>query len=119
MKGFLIIFPSLSIIWFIFRCINIAAPPTLNLLGEILIIPILSNIGIRFMVVIGLCIFFSAIYNIVLYSRVNHGKSSEYILGGIQLSSNQLLVLIMHLVPLLFLFKIDFFVFALIIFYKS
>lgn len=116
-KGFLSLFPILSIIWFLFTCINIAAPPTLNLLGEIIIIPVLSEIRIGMLGVIGVGIFLSAVYNIMLYLNVNHGKPSEYMLGANQLSRNQLLVLVIHLVPLLFILKTNLFIFALIIFY--
>nr|QLY89564.1 NADH dehydrogenase subunit 4 [Physa fontinalis] len=104
-KGFLSLFPMLSIMWFLFTCINMAAPPTLNLLGEMMIIPVLSEISMGMLGVMGVCIFLSAVYNMMLYLNVNHGKPSEYVLGANQLSSNQLLVLVMHLVPLLFILK--------------
>lgn len=116
-KGYLTIFPILSLLWFIFTCINIAAPPTLNLIGEIIIVPMLSNLGVYFIVTIGLCIFLSACYNIFLYTSVNHGKGSEFIIGGNQLTNNQILVIGIHLAPILLLLKINLFCFALIIFY--
>jgi NADH-ubiquinone oxidoreductase chain 4 len=94
-----------------------AAPPTLNLIGEILIVPILSNLGVYFIVTIGLCIFLAACYNIFLYTTINHGKGSEFIVGRHQLTNNQILVLGMHWTPLLLMFKINLFFFALIIFY--
>nr|WID87910.1 NADH dehydrogenase subunit 4 [Physella acuta]WID87923.1 NADH dehydrogenase subunit 4 [Physella acuta]WJL98015.1 NADH dehydrogenase subunit 4 [Physella acuta]WJL98028.1 NADH dehydrogenase subunit 4 [Physella acuta]WJL98041.1 NADH dehydrogenase subunit 4 [Physella acuta] len=117
MKGYLTMFPILSLLWFIFTCINMAAPPSLNLIGEMLIIPMLSNLGVYFMVTMGLCIFLSACYNMFLYTAVNHGKGSEFIIGGNQVSNNQMLVLLMHLSPLLLLLKMNLFCFALIMFY--
>lgn len=41
MKGFLQVFPVLSLWWFVTCCINMACPPTLNLLGEIMVVPVL------------------------------------------------------------------------------
>nr|WEU79007.1 NADH dehydrogenase subunit 4 [Physella acuta]WEU79020.1 NADH dehydrogenase subunit 4 [Physella acuta]WEU79033.1 NADH dehydrogenase subunit 4 [Physella acuta]WEU79046.1 NADH dehydrogenase subunit 4 [Physella acuta]WEU79059.1 NADH dehydrogenase subunit 4 [Physella acuta] len=117
MKGYLTMFPILSLLWFIFTCINMAAPPTLNLIGEMLIVPMLSNLGVNFMVTMGLCIFLSACYNMFLYTAVNHGKGSEFIIGGNQLTNNQMLVMGMHLAPLLLLLKMNLFCFALIMFY--
>jgi len=38
-KGVLQVYPALRIFWFIFCCINMACPPTLNLIGEMAIIP--------------------------------------------------------------------------------
>nr|AFE62785.1 NADH dehydrogenase subunit 4 [Physella acuta] len=109
MKGYLTMFPILSLLWFIFTCINMAAPPSLNLIGEMLIIPMLSNLGVCYMVTMGLCIFLSACYNMFLYTAVNHGKGSEFIIGGNQMSNNQMLVLLMHLFPLLLLLKMNLF----------
>nr|WHS15600.1 NADH dehydrogenase subunit 4 [Physella acuta] len=109
MKGYLTMFPILSLLWFIFTCINMAAPPTLNLIGEMLIVPMLSNLGVNFMVTMGLCIFLSACYNMFLYTAVNHGKGSEFIIGGNQLTNNQMLVMVMHLAPLLLLLKMNLF----------
>nr|WRY72525.1 NADH dehydrogenase subunit 4 [Physella acuta] len=122
MKGYLTMFPILSLLWFIFTCINMAAPPSLNLIGEMLIIPMLSNLGVYFMVTMGLCIFLSACYNMFLYTAVNHGKGSEFIIGGNQVSNNQMLVLLMHLSPLLLLLKMNLLILswlplALIMFY--
>nr|CAH2593386.1 NADH dehydrogenase subunit 4 [Physella acuta] len=109
MKGYLTMFPILSLLWFIFTCINMAAPPTLNLIGEMLIVPMLSNLGVFFMVTMGLCIFLSACYNMFLYTAVNHGKGSEFIIGGNQLTNNQMLVMGMFLAPLLLLLKMNLF----------
>lgn len=38
LKGIILFFPSLTLWWFVFRVINIGAPPFINLLGEILLL---------------------------------------------------------------------------------
>lgn len=66
--------PSLSLWWFLLRVANIAAPPTPNLAGEILIfISSLSFLGLLALVV-GLASFFGAAFNLYIYSRTQHGN---------------------------------------------
>lgn len=110
-KGILQLYPILRLFWFVFCCINIAAPPTLNLVGELLISVILWKIRWIIGIVIGLIVFFSAAYNIFLYTRINHGFHSNYLRGGRSIIRYEKLSLCLHLVPLLFLLKGDLLIF--------
>nr|AOQ30894.1 NADH dehydrogenase subunit 4 [Pleurobranchaea sp. TY-2016] len=105
MKGMLQVFPVLSLWWFFFCCINMACPPTLNLLGEMSVVPILWSCSIVFALVMGLMVFFSASYNMYLYSSLNHGSYFSYVFPGDSLKSCMLISLIGHFFPLLFIFK--------------
>lgn len=99
-KGMLIFFPSLAIWWFLLCSRNIAAPPSLNLLGEIGLIN--SLLGYSKFLIILLCFlsFFSAVYSLYLYSFSQHGK----IFGGLFRFffgfNREYLVLILHWLPL-------------------
>lgn len=104
-RGILQLYPILSLWWFLFCCINIAAPPTLNLVGELLISVTLWKISGFLGVVIGLIVFFRAAYNIYLYTNINHGFHSNYLSRSISLISYENLSLFLHLVPLLLLLK--------------
>lgn len=104
-KGILQMYPILSLWWFLYCCINMAAPPTLNLVGELLISSVVWNYNYLLAVVIGAIVFFRARYNIYLYTSINHGFHSNYISGGTELKSFEKLSLILHLIPLLFIFK--------------
>ncbi len=73
-KGILAIAPSLTTWWFIFCAINMSAPPSLNLLGEIIVFPSALFFCRFTMIPIGLITFLAAVYNIYLYSSINHGK---------------------------------------------
>merc|ERR1711893_463379 len=75
-SGLLVAYPRLALMWFIFTAINIAAPGTLNLLGELLIVPCLYRCHSILVVVIGLIVFFRAVYNMYLYTRICHGQIS-------------------------------------------
>nr|YP_004934893.1 NADH dehydrogenase subunit 4 [Ovatella vulcani]AEQ93849.1 NADH dehydrogenase subunit 4 [Ovatella vulcani] len=103
--GYLSAYPPLSLFWFLFCCINMAAPPTLNLLGELAILPSLWSSHIALVFVMGLMVFFSAAYNMYLYVSVNHGSLSQYCSSGAPLLSYQALSLVLHAFPLLFVLK--------------
>jgi len=73
-RGLLSFIPSLALWWFLLRIANMAAPPSLNLLGEIRLLNSIvgwSNIRI---LGLGLISFFSAAYTLYLYSYTQHGK---------------------------------------------
>nr|YP_010574508.1 NADH dehydrogenase subunit 4 [Peronia verruculata]UZH97762.1 NADH dehydrogenase subunit 4 [Peronia verruculata] len=107
--GFLALYPILSLFWFIFCCINMAAPPTLNLLGELLIVPCLWSVQMGLVVVMALLVFFSAAYNMYLYTSINHGSASSFSSSASPLRSFEMLSLVAHLAPLMFLLKAQLF----------
>nr|WNR50769.1 NADH dehydrogenase subunit 4 [Phyllidiella zeylanica] len=110
MKGMLQVYPILGAFWFIFCCINMACPPTLNLMGEMVVISALWNNSFWLVLCMGLMVFFSASYNMYLYSAVNHGAFSSYFLSGLPLKSYSITGLLAHLLPLLLILKSGLFV---------
>nr|YP_004222147.1 NADH dehydrogenase subunit 4 [Berthellina sp. TLT-2006]ABK92227.1 NADH dehydrogenase subunit 4 [Berthellina sp. TLT-2006] len=104
-KGLMVAYPTLSMWWFLYCCINMACPPTLNLLGELTAVPILWNFSIFMGLVMGLMMFLSAAYNMYLYSALNHGFWSSSVSGGTELKSYSLLSLFLHMVILIIIFK--------------
>nr|YP_009349238.1 NADH dehydrogenase subunit 4 [Sakuraeolis japonica]APZ75724.1 NADH dehydrogenase subunit 4 [Sakuraeolis japonica] len=109
MKGLLQIVPTISLWWFVFCCINMACPPTLNLLGELSVVPILWSSSLFFAFIMGLMVFISAAYNMYLYSSLNHGKFQSYVLPGDSMKSSMLISLVSHFLPLLLILKSDLF----------
>nr|YP_009271542.1 NADH dehydrogenase subunit 4 [Hypselodoris festiva]ANX10022.1 NADH dehydrogenase subunit 4 [Hypselodoris festiva] len=109
MKGMLTVYPILSMLWFIFCCINMACPPTLNLMGEMAIVPSLWAINFLLVLIMGFMIFFSASYNMYLYSLLNHGSLSTYFLGGFPMKEYCYLTLFGHMFPLLLILKFSLF----------
>jgi len=73
-RSSLTIAPLLTIYWFIFRAANMAAPPTTNLAGEILVIS--SSISLRGFVtaLLGISSFLAGAYNLYLFSSTQHGR---------------------------------------------
>lgn len=73
-KGIINIIPFLSLWWFIFCVFNIAAPPSLNLLGELFLFISVIGFEIILLFLISLISFFGACYSLYLYSFGQHGK---------------------------------------------
>nr|QVL28730.1 NADH dehydrogenase subunit 4 [Eristalinus tarsalis] len=99
-KGMLNFMPSMTLWWFLLCSANMAAPPTLNLLGEIsLLNSIVSWSWITMFSLIFLS-FFSAAYTLYLYAYSQHGKlySGVYSFsGGL---NREYLLLFLHWFPL-------------------
>uniref|UniRef100_A0AAU8L208 NADH-ubiquinone oxidoreductase chain 4 n=1 Tax=Cyphochilus crataceus TaxID=1453293 RepID=A0AAU8L208_9SCAR len=99
-KGLMNLMPSMALWWFLFSCCNMAAPPSLNLLGEIMLINSLVSWNYLTMLFMALMSFFSAAYSLYLYSYSQHGKmypglyvfSSGYV--------REYLLLLLHWFPL-------------------
>jgi len=74
---------------------NIAAPPSLNLLGEIMLINSILRLNSFNMLFLGLISFFGAVYSLYLYSFSQHGK---LVLGisFVIISIREYLVLMLH-----------------------
>nr|QID48537.1 NADH dehydrogenase subunit 4 [Celes skalozubovi] len=72
-KGMINLMPTMSFWWFLLSSSNMAAPPSLNLFGEIsLLNGIMSWSSYMFLMLI-LLSFFSAVYTLYMYSYSQHG----------------------------------------------
>nr|YP_009227466.1 NADH dehydrogenase subunit 4 [Peripolus nepalensis]ADZ56321.1 NADH dehydrogenase subunit 4 [Peripolus nepalensis] len=73
-KGMINLMPSMALWWFLLSSSNMAAPPSLNLVGEVgLLNSIMSWSSLSFLVLIFLS-FFSAVYTLYMYSYSQHGS---------------------------------------------
>nr|AVN67384.1 NADH dehydrogenase subunit 4 [Elliptorhina chopardi] len=99
-KGLLNFMPSLSMWWFLLCTGNMAAPPTMNLLGEITLLNCLVGWSVLTMIGLMLLSFFSAAYTLYLFSYSQHGQ----IYSGTYASSlgygREFLLLFLHWLPL-------------------
>ena len=78
-KGMLIFLPFLTLWWFLFSVINMAAPPSINLLGEIIIFPATIFFSMYCLLPLGLISFLAALYRIYLYTCSQHGGGPKYV----------------------------------------
>nr|YP_009939843.1 NADH dehydrogenase subunit 4 [Ectophasia rotundiventris]QNV49158.1 NADH dehydrogenase subunit 4 [Ectophasia rotundiventris] len=99
-KGLLNFMPSMSLWWFLLSSANMAAPPTLNLLGEVSLINSIINWSWISMLMLSFLSFFSAAYTLYLYAYSQHGKIFS---GGYSFSGGlirEFLLLFLHWFPL-------------------
>nr|APX40429.1 NADH dehydrogenase subunit 4 [Cassida viridis] len=104
LKGLLSIFPSFGMFMFLISVGNMGAPPSLNLLGEVILLKSLVSYNNILMFLLVMISFFSAVYSIYLFSYTNHGKFySGYFCfqGGL---IREYLLMFLHLFPLNVLF---------------
>nr|YP_009469726.1 NADH dehydrogenase subunit 4 [Sphodromantis lineola]AVE15581.1 NADH dehydrogenase subunit 4 [Sphodromantis lineola] len=108
-KGLLNLMPSMALWWFLLSSCNMAAPPSLNLLGEIGLFN--SMVGWMWMVMLFLVLisFFSAAYTLYLYSYSQHGIYYSGIYSSVSGYCREYLLLMLHWLPLnLLILKSDF-----------
>nr|AXI98813.1 NADH dehydrogenase subunit 4 [Pseudoniphargus sp. 6-Morocco B] len=99
-KGLLNLMPTLSMFWFFLVMSNMAAPPSINLLSEILLIVSGISWSGHMVLVLGLMSFFSGAYSLYLYSLSQHGSyiSSN---SSMKISTiGEYLVIFLHWAPL-------------------
>nr|BDL61424.1 NADH dehydrogenase subunit 4 [Ilyoplax integra] len=99
-KGLLNFMPSMGLWWFLLSVGNMAAPPTLNLFGEIsLIISLISWSGLCIFGIAFLS-FFSACYTLYMYSLSQHGIFFSGLYSCSSGKVREYLVLFFHWFPL-------------------
>ncbi|KAF3759846.1 NADH dehydrogenase subunit 4 (mitochondrion) [Drosophila pseudoobscura] len=99
-KGLLNFMPAMTLWWFLLSSANMAAPPTLNLLGEISLLNSIVSWSWLTMIMLSFLSFFSAAYTLYLYSFSQHGKlfSGVYSFSGGKI--REYLLMILHWLPL-------------------
>nr|YP_010305099.1 NADH dehydrogenase subunit 4 [Spodoptera depravata]QTZ20284.1 NADH dehydrogenase subunit 4 [Spodoptera depravata]ULR86999.1 NADH dehydrogenase subunit 4 [Spodoptera depravata] len=108
-KGMMNFMPSMSLWWFLLMSSNMAAPPSLNLMGEISLINSLMSWSWISMFMLMLISFFSAGYSLYLYSFVQHGNYYSGVYSYYTGVSREYLMLMLHWLPLnILVLKIDY-----------
>nr|QMP96772.1 NADH dehydrogenase subunit 4 [Eratyrus mucronatus] len=99
-KGLISFMPSLSLFWFILSSNNMASPPSLNLLGEIMLINGIMSWSSLSFIFLAFSSFLSCCYSIYLYSYVQHGS----VYGGLSKFTfnyfREYILILYHLLPL-------------------
>nr|YP_010702845.1 NADH dehydrogenase subunit 4 [Agrilus adelphinus]WCO09272.1 NADH dehydrogenase subunit 4 [Agrilus adelphinus] len=99
-KGMLNLMPSMCFWWFVFSACNMAAPPSLNLGGEIMLINSLISWSSLNMIGLGLMSFFSACYSLYLFSYSQHGMNFKGLFNFSLENFREFLLLFLHWFPL-------------------
>jgi NADH-ubiquinone oxidoreductase chain 4 len=101
-KGILMIFPFLSIFWFVFSSLNIGCPPSLNFFREIILVARIIAMSKIFVFVLGLIVFVGGVYCINLYTSVNHGLSRIFLVSKRLVGERHMVVMVCCSVILFF-----------------
>nr|AND96753.1 NADH deshydrogenase subunit 4 [Onthophagus longimanus] len=99
-KGMINLIPSMSLWWFLLSSSNMAAPPSLNLLGEIMLINSLVSWNNLCMLMLMFLSFFSAVYSLYLYSYTQHGMVYSGLFSFFTGLVREYLLLMLHWFPL-------------------
>lgn len=97
-KGLIKAYPISALIWFLLLAANMAAPPSINLAGEIFISVSVLKLGFYLFPFLGVATFLSAVYNLYLYSR-QQGCVGKRVNQGRTLKSNRILTFLAHVIP--------------------
>nr|QXU57687.1 NADH dehydrogenase subunit 4 [Cherax cairnsensis] len=103
-KGLLSFMPSMGLWWFLLIVGNMAAPPTLNLMGEISLIISVVSWSKMIMLGVGALSFFSASYTLYMYSLSQHGLYVNSLYSCCSGKVSEYFILMMHSVPLNMIF---------------
>nr|YP_010547213.1 NADH dehydrogenase subunit 4 [Abia mengmeng]UYK52126.1 NADH dehydrogenase subunit 4 [Abia mengmeng] len=102
-KGLINFMPSMSLWWFMLCSSNMSAPPSLNLLGEIMLINSLISWDNLMLILIIFLTFFSSLYTLYLYSFTQHGSFNFSIYSFSQGYIREYILLMLHWIPLNFI----------------
>nr|QZK21319.1 NADH dehydrogenase subunit 4 [Amitermes sp. ANIC 0041] len=107
-SGLINLMPSMAMWWFLLSACNMAAPPSLNLLGEIGLLTSLVSWSWYLMFVLVLLSFFSAAYTLYLYSYSQHGSVYSGLYSCSLGYAREFLLMFLHWFPLnLIILKVD------------
>lgn len=103
-KGLIIVFPILAFLIFILCAANIAAPPSINLLSEIILIIRLIKLDYLIIIVFPLGSFLGAVFTLFIFSYTQHGNlyfsNYRFLLSNFR----EYHILMLHIFPLNYLF---------------
>nr|BDQ43911.1 NADH dehydrogenase subunit 4 [Metaphire sieboldi] len=100
-KGLMALMPILTMWWFMFTASNMAAPPTINLLSEIMLITSIMSSTVWSIIALGLVSFFTAVYSLYMFTSMNHGTSTTMTNSLMNVKSKDFSLMLMHLIPVI------------------
>nr|YP_009244946.1 NADH dehydrogenase subunit 4 [Amynthas pectiniferus]AMO27070.1 NADH dehydrogenase subunit 4 [Amynthas pectiniferus] len=98
-KGLMVLMPILTLWWFMFTASNMAAPPTINLLSEIMLMTSIMSTTTWSIITLGLVSFFTAVYSLYMFTSMNHGSTTMTTNSLMNVKSKDYTLMLMHLIP--------------------
>jgi len=100
-KGLIVLTPTLTIWWFLFTARNIAAPPSINLIREIMLITAILRISLYALILLSITRFVTAAYSLYIYTATHHGPLISTSNSLPQVKSKDFTLMNMHLTPII------------------
>nr|YP_009000420.1 NADH dehydrogenase subunit 4 [Argas lagenoplastis]AHF21608.1 NADH dehydrogenase subunit 4 [Argas lagenoplastis] len=109
LSGLGVIFPFLSLWWFLFCVVNMGAPPSMNFFAEIMLLGSMLKYSFFLVMPLFFLSFFSACYSLYMFSYTQHGKGWVFF-GISMISTREYLLMFLHFFPLVvWVFKMELF----------
>jgi NADH:ubiquinone oxidoreductase subunit 4 (subunit M) len=105
-KSLLIIVPNLTLLWFLLIISNMAAPPSINLLSEIILITGTLSKNLLNSVPLATLRFITVAYSLYLYASIRHGGGLILINTLPSVPARNYTLIILHFVPVIVLILI-------------
>lgn len=99
-KGILSLFPAFSLWWLLLSICNIAAPPSINLFGEISLISSAIWSSFSLIIPIALCSFLACAYSLLLFTSTNHGQLPPFLNPHSSYNSSFFSISLLHFIPI-------------------
>uniref|UniRef100_A0AAU6PCJ2 NADH-ubiquinone oxidoreductase chain 4 n=1 Tax=Destinoides conspicuus TaxID=3137869 RepID=A0AAU6PCJ2_9HEMI len=99
-KGMMMFFPSNSMMWFIFSCLNMGCPPSINFISEISILMTMLSFWNKSMLFIFIISFMVSYYSFFMFSYTQHGQNSSN-LSSTNMSLKEYNIMNFHLYPMI------------------
>nr|AEL97440.1 NADH dehydrogenase subunit 4 [Typhlonarke aysoni] len=98
-RGLQIILPLMSTSWLLINLANLALPPTLNLMGELLIITSLFKWSNWTIMITGIGMMLTASYSLYMFLMTQRGSTSQHLMFIKPSYTREHLLIYLHLMP--------------------
>uniref|UniRef100_UPI00315DC49D NADH dehydrogenase subunit 4 n=1 Tax=Akodon affinis TaxID=230186 RepID=UPI00315DC49D len=102
-RGLQTVFPLMATWWILASLANLAIPPSINLIGELLITMSLFSWANMTIILTGLNILITSLYSMYMIIMTQRGKMTNHMLNLQPSQTRELTLMTLHLLPLLFL----------------
>nr|APC60554.1 NADH dehydrogenase subunit 4 [Carterodon sulcidens] len=102
-RGLQMLFPLLALWWMIASLANLALPPTINLMGELMIITSIFSWSNSTIILTGLNILITALYSLFMLISTQRGKVPYHIQHIPATYTRENILMALHIIPLLLL----------------
>lgn len=104
LKGLINLFPVITIWWFILSARNLGAPPSINMLSEVVLITATISFSSITIPIIALIILLTTAYCLLLFSTTQYGPIRNYINPWNLLYQRHFSISALHSIPIFLLF---------------